>query len=343
MSQAACPALGYKRSLRSVLSDPADRAHLTRIFFEKVRGQSPTTYYNLLMYLARDRADERVWRILAKLEQRIEADFGPGFVLANDFYSYRSPNVRMFGNWHQDGEFWLTADPQLPTTSCTGFNLWVLLDHHRMNYSFDVLDAHHSMPFYNACYASRFGNRARNLTSPGPLFSPSESMSRSQTGILGWLPPSARGAFRGRSTPRPANVPLESGDALVLKQIEIHRTDAHPLAADQWRLALGFKVLPKRPVCRRSFDDSPFGHDTHRVRRRWPGLLPEFTVGRDFPSVYDRASIAHLSVRENPLGVAMDAALTSAATPMGSFAFIVTIGMVLAVCAACHERKRARN
>ena len=75
----------------------------------QVRGRSPyLTYYNLLVHLARgptigttERRDERVWSILETIERRIAAEFGPGFVLVNDFFSFRAPSVRMFQNWHQ--------------------------------------------------------------------------------------------------------------------------------------------------------------------------------------------------------------------------------------------------
>ena len=50
----------------------------------------------------------------------------------------------------QDGEFWLTADEAAPAASCSGFNLWILLDHVRMNYSFDVFDVDKSRPLYAA-------------------------------------------------------------------------------------------------------------------------------------------------------------------------------------------------
>ena len=131
----ACAALGYPRSLRRVLPDAADREHLKRLYFEHVRGRSPyptgaplhanahhgvlaspqvrgrspyLTYYNLLVHLARgpttgttERRDARVWSILETIERRIGAEFGPGFVLVNDFFSFRAPSVRMFQNWHQ--------------------------------------------------------------------------------------------------------------------------------------------------------------------------------------------------------------------------------------------------
>ena len=43
--------------------------------------------------------------------------------------------------------------------------------------------------------------------------------------------------------PRVSRVPLAAGDVLVVKQLELHRTDDHALRPQQWRLALGFKVL----------------------------------------------------------------------------------------------------
>jgi hypothetical protein len=33
----------------------------------------------------------------------------------------------------------------------------------------------------------------------------------------------------------------------AISQVEIHRTDSHALQPDQWRLAIGFKVLSTAP------------------------------------------------------------------------------------------------
>ena len=40
-----------------------------------------------------------------------------------------------------------------------------------------------------------------------------------------------------------SNIPLRVGDALVLRQYEVHRTDRAPLEPWQMRLAIGFKLM----------------------------------------------------------------------------------------------------
>jgi hypothetical protein len=97
--------------------------------------------------------------------------------------------------------------------------VWILLDHERMNYSFDIYDAHANRRFYDALYQERFGAAGANYSTEHALFPPSEFMRRSPTtgGLLTSLGPSGRGAY-GR-------VPLEAGDALILRQVETHRTE----------------------------------------------------------------------------------------------------------------------
>lgn len=287
--------------LPGVLSDD-DRLLLSRIYFERVRPSgSSLTYYHLLHHLG-GRRDQRAWSAIGRIRAKVEAHFGEGFELVNDFYSYRSPTSRLFQDWHQDGEFWLTADGH-PSLSCTGFNLWILLDHHRMNHSFDVIDTDHSRPLYAALYnAARVGRRSRprtgNATGPVPfntqnaVFGSSANQRRKSL-----LHPAAlsRTARRSGDSARPwINVPLAPGDALVLRQVEIHRTDARRPEPDQWRLALGFKVMRRRAVLRRGDLQSPFGKDSLAIRTQWPGLLPEFTIGRPLPVVYNRTALDRL-------------------------------------------------
>jgi hypothetical protein len=76
--------------------------------------------------------------------------------------------------------------------------------------------------------------------------------------------------------------------------VEIHRTDAREPEPDQWRLALGFKVMRRRSVLRRGDLQSPFGRDSLSVRAQWPDLLPEFSLGHPLPLVYNRTTIDRL-------------------------------------------------
>jgi hypothetical protein len=287
--------------LPGVLSED-DRRYLASIYFERVRpSRSSLTYFNLLHYLA-ERRDQRAWSIIGRIRAKVEARFGAGFQLVNDFFSYRSPSSCLFQDWHQDGEFWLTADGS-PTLSCTGFNLWILLDHHRMNYSFDVIDTDRSRPLYRELYhAARVVRHSRHRTAnatgqvpfntKNAVFGSSANARRKKL-----LNPVAliKAAQRSGLAPRPwINVPLAPGDALVLRQVEIHRTDAVTPEPDQWRLALGFKVMRRRPVLRRGDLQSPFGKDSLAIRAQWPGLLPDFSLDRPLPVVYNRTAIERL-------------------------------------------------
>jgi len=118
--------------LRGVLS-PSDRRHLSRLYLERVRPTgSPLIYYHLLTHLARHK-DARAWAILERVRRVVRRRFGASFVVVNDFFSYRARGVALFQGWHQDGEFWLTADGS--SAACSGLNLWILLDHRGMNRS----------------------------------------------------------------------------------------------------------------------------------------------------------------------------------------------------------------
>ncbi|KOO32021.1 ATP-dependent RNA helicase ddx1, partial [Chrysochromulina tobinii] len=163
-------------------------------------------------------------------------------------------------------------------------------------------------------------------------------------GILGWVPPRARATLRGVHTPRAIKVPLQSGDALVLKQVEIHRTDSHALQPDQWRLAIGFKVLQQRPVHRAAVEDSPFGHDTTRVRRRYPGLVPDFSLGRPFPTVYNRSAIEALARRterfESLPGIAADTFIYMFSSVHTVLVAVSVVGAMIVAAVAYHEASR---
>lgn len=234
---APCATLAHPRALRGVI-DEAEREHLTRIYFDRVHDRSSLTYYNLLGHLAREKADGASWDIVERIGARVRAELGEGYTLINDFFSYRAQGLRLFPSWHQDGEYWLADDGTAPAgMACGGFNLWVLLAHERMNYSFDVLEVESNKWMYDALYARQYGLPDASHAPPRPLYRPAEfaQLSRAR-GLRAFVD-----AAEPRS-PRVTNVPLEAGDALLLRQVELHRTDTHELPPDQWRLALGFMV-----------------------------------------------------------------------------------------------------
>jgi hypothetical protein len=317
--------------------DEEERAYLASIYFEQVHGRNEYTYYNFLYHLAREAAADGIgWRALSKISARIRAEFGEGFVPVTDFFSYRRSGVRLFPSWHQDGEFWL-ADDGTSEGSCGGFNLWILLDHREMPYSFDVLDTAANGWMYDGLYERQYGQPHHNTTAPKALFRPDEFTSLSKQDphtLRGFMAPGETRAARA------SNVPLESGDALVLRQVEIHRTDVHVLSPTQWRLALGFKVLRALPVVRPPNPASPWGYDADLLRLRWPGILPTFTVGRELPLVYNRTAILALDARaQRPPWLAF--ALSDAGLSM-----LVPIGLLAGLAAsfvAAQLRKRWRR
>ena len=230
------------------------------------------------------------------MREAIARAFGRGrFVVINDFYSYLAPGSRLFPNWHQDYEFWLTGGER-----CANFNLWVLLDHAHANHSFDLYEYPTERDrrndwFYGQLYATVGAATAapRNRSAaPGPRKAPPEEpvpmVPRSffsAHGLRERLPVGTPPA--GAPPPRVSRVPLRRGEGLVLRQLEVHRTDRRALRAGAWRLAIGFKLLERTPLRRLPLFASPFTGDYATMRALWPGLLPALATGRPFPDVYD--------------------------------------------------------
>jgi hypothetical protein len=271
----SCPAARYPRSLAAVV-DAADARHLSQLYFSRIQKQFPLRYYGLLHHLGHTDDDEfaRTATILRKIQARITSTFGPNFMMINDFFSYRVDNKRMFPDLHQDYDFWCNS-------RCSGFNLWLLLDHHGMNASFDVYDVQHNWGMYHRLYSYQSGKHAGS----------SSNHSVAASGGVPHLDANAfhelreRGAVAGFAATK-ANVPLAPGDALVLRQPEVHRTDRHRLRPEQWRLALGFKVLERLPIERMGGEFGPVSQDLRQMQVRWPGLLPPIVPGRPWPDVY---------------------------------------------------------
>eukprot|EP00900_Chrysochromulina_parva_P015826 jgi/Chrpa1/24244/Chrysochromulina_OHIO_Genome00021019-RA len=107
---------------------------------------------------------------------------------------------------------------------------------------------------YDACYAARFGAAGANFSSTQPLHSPEEVLETAHPLLLiafdglRW-PLIALECPRVLETAHPllsmaSDASLIAGCAVA---VEIHRTDSHALQPDQWRLAIGFKVLSTAP------------------------------------------------------------------------------------------------
>ena len=183
-------------------------------------------------------------RALARVQSRISAEFGGRFIIVSDFYSWRTQGVVPFQRWHQDGAFWTTE-------SCgSGFNLWlVLASGGGHNHSFDVIRNDGA----NRLWYQRLHRHLARGLGGGNLSAVLQLPKR-----IAALGPGAAGGAAGSSLttagtrePEVSNLPLEAGEALVLRQEEVHRSDQRDLPRQQWRLALGFKVMERGPIARR--------------------------------------------------------------------------------------------
>ena len=211
--------------------------------------------------------------ILDRIHRRIQDSFGPHFVIINDFYSLRSASSQMFPDLHMDYDFW-------NVDSCRGFNLWVLLDFAGgMNKSFDIYDINLNKAMYEKMYgiADRQA-RQRNSHQRRRDVSGVSGGSNSTRG-LPYLPATffrelrERGGVDGvRGTI--SNIPLKPGDALIVRQPEVHRTDRQALSPNQWRLALGFKVLHRSPIVQSRTEFGPVCKTSPRSSCASPALCP---------------------------------------------------------------------
>ena len=127
--------------------------------------------------------------------------------------------------------------------------MWIMLEHHDLGHSFDVCEFDRNQKLYE------------NFTGHSALKRP----------------------YHGHFVA--SNIPLAVGEALVLKQPEIHRTDKEKVRKDQKRLAIGFKVMRKGQVNHTIPDRSPFGRIVIRDSKNWKsGYLRRH--------VFDRANFA---------------------------------------------------
>ena len=168
--------------------------------------------------------------------------------MVNDFFSFRSaaPSDVLFPQWHQDYEFWLTGDD-----CAANFNVWVLLDHRDLNHSFDVYEVERNRWLYDRLHAKAGDgggqthgaqtHGANRSAAPPPTAMVPVSFFRAH-GHSPLLPVGEPPAGLSHDVSRR---PLRRGEALVLRQREVHRTDLIKLRPQQWRLAIGFKVLER--------------------------------------------------------------------------------------------------
>lgn len=275
-----CAADDYPRTLPNVLTR-AQRKHLSNVYFRHVHGRSRpgATYYQLLrsMVKADEQEYEQTRAALAAVRAAVEKAFGDRFVVANDFFSFRGQKTRLFPAWHQDYEFWLTD-----SSRCANFNLWILLDHERMNHSFDLYEVRRNPWLYDALYSRVAKAGWTNASGAVPMLPVRYFQAHGHRERLpvGGSPP------EGVAEPTVSRLPLRRGEALVLRQMEVHRTDKTKLHSGQWRLAIGFKLLERLPLARLPLLESPFAREYMTCRLLYPGMLPALRMGTPFPDVY---------------------------------------------------------
>ncbi|CAJ1418676.1 unnamed protein product [Effrenium voratum] len=328
------PASEYPRKLDQIL-DASDIEYLKKFFhtqvetewernegLAKARGlpkpRRSLEYYTLLRQLQGKPRDASLERIISKLYAVIEKQFGPGFVIVHDFWSWRTAQNVPAEFIHHDPDFWATGHHD-------GFNLWILLDHKNMAHSFDIFLEQDNPELYRIVKnkAGRLlpeKSGARLTECPGVLFwdplswwpvlyewpytrtlamvmgvALNKFWQKSQNcimylkqrlptwsfrcvlGLTGWL---------FRLTPLPAGLVLktqrfglEVGDALVLRQYELHTTDQDPLQDHQFRLAVGVKVVRQGPIVQYCYTGP-----ASRIRRNYPCL--RWGLGQVLPDFY---------------------------------------------------------
>mmetsp|Transcript_14334 Transcript_14334/g.47825 ORF Transcript_14334/g.47825 Transcript_14334/m.47825 type:complete len:322 (-) Transcript_14334:186-1151(-) len=254
-----CPAVHYPRSVKSVLTRN-QTAYLSSLYFHGGLRWLQGRYFKLWGHINRT-GDPAALGVIESVRTYVARNFGTDFVILNDFYSYKAINVTMFPLRHQDGNFWMTD-----SHGCRGFNLWVLLDHHGYNTAFSVLPLHANPDLYrgldlfmNASAQRRIWSlRLKGLTKAGVLAE--------------------------------ERTPLRIGDALVVRQPEIHATDKEKLKKLDgqwpWRLAIGFKLVTQGLIVDECAKSTLRTDPMYRAIGADP-LLPSWKKGAQLESPFD--------------------------------------------------------
>jgi hypothetical protein len=213
-SRPDCKCLSYPKTVKEVFNR-SDAKYLEELFFNKLHTYEG--HYYLLWRHLNETRDPTVFHILQKLNQVVETHFGSDFVIIDDFYSLRQDGYAMFPSVHQDTMFWSTGK-----RDCDGFNLWILLNHNDYNRSFEVWDIDKNPSLYEGI----------DFYSPRTV----------QYGI--WT----QRMHENEHLYQPTRTPLSIGEALVIKEVDIHHTEDGSIPVGQWRLGIGFKVMKKLPL-----------------------------------------------------------------------------------------------
>merc|ERR550532_1244178 len=183
---------------------------------------------------------------MAKLDKYVQDHFGSDFLIWDDFYSYRNYELEMFPTIHQDDMFWSTANHD-----CAGFNFWFLLNHHQYKTSFDIYEVDKNPRLYEGINMNEIGSISKET----------------------WFPRISQPAYNAQRT----NVPLSIGEALIVKQPEVHQTDHDNISKGQWRLGIGFKVVRRGTI---KYDlKKGLGGDPNYLHIRADPWLPSLDIG----------------------------------------------------------------
>lgn len=243
--------------------DAEESAYLASLYSTH-SGTWPQTYFNLLVHRW-SAQDERLGSIFEKVVNVANSLSGGAgdYTIVNDFFSFRAPGVAQFapnGVFHMDCDFW-------KIDSSDGFNLWVLIDHDGLNDTFDLVERSNNLGLYDHYHGEvPLYLLPLNTSIPSspymPFVRPQKRYLSGHQDALNW-----RVAFQilvqlGREAWRElrpewfivpglnvSHVSLGVGQALVLREQELHRSDLHrPLSDGQRRLAVGFKMQRRQSV-----------------------------------------------------------------------------------------------
>ena len=207
---------------------------LTRLYYQEFHNRTTSApvlpvYFKLLTWLRTSRSELRpqIWTLLEGLRKQVAASVNAThgertMIPVLDAFSYRSiDSKQQFAPfWHQDSPFWMTGQ-------CSSFNVWVLLHAEPDTATtscidmFDVRDKKNQQP-----YASLYGNRA--LTECGETASwaagtPPPICVKDGHRYMQWRNRMIQSAVQRGRVHRPA---LRIGDAMTVRQMELHKTDA---------------------------------------------------------------------------------------------------------------------
>ncbi|CAE7797307.1 unnamed protein product [Symbiodinium sp. CCMP2592] len=274
-------------------------------------------YYTLLRHLHSEPRDPSLERIVSKVYAAIEKKLGPGFVIVHDFWSWRTPENVPAEFIHHDPDFWVAGrhdgfnlwilldhadmshsfdilveekNPKLyeivgekagrllperdpkKKQNCPGLLFWDPLSRWPLLYEYE---ATRTLAMVLGVGFNMFWEKSQQAAMKLKKLLPTWAF-RCFLFFTGWC-------FRLTPLPKGLELKMERfnmkvGDALVLRQYEMHTTDQDPLQPHQFRLAVGVKVLRQAPIIQYCYTGP-----ASRTRRTYPclrwglwELLPDF-------------------------------------------------------------------